>query len=250
VLTTSIILQTKDRGEADEFVVFLSKDLGRLSGIAKNAKRSRIRFAGHLEPLSLVELLVRMRRKDDLVWIDESQVLDGHLNLRNSIQKIAWARYFGELISVFVPEAHPEPPLFEFFKSFLNEMDASDPTPVQLIIEELRLLGILGYSPRFDACPICGEAIAPGEHAYFSVHSGGTCHGKCLTPADGITVNLSPGTLAVARRGLTLDRKAAARFRLHPQGLHELRTALSTFVRHLRGGQINSLVFMEKMQAP
>jgi len=250
VLTTSIILQTIDRGEADELVVFLSKDLGRSAGIAKNAKRSRIRFSGHLEPLSLVELLVRMRRKDDLVWIDESHVLDGRLNLRKSIHKIAWARYFGELISLFVPEAHPDAPLFEFFDNLLKEMDDSDLTPVQLMIEEVRLLGLLGYAPRFDACPACGKKIEPGEYAYFSVQAGGACHAKCVGANDEKSVQLSPGAVAVARRGPVLERKAAARLKLHDQGLKELRSALSNFVRYLRGGQINSLLFMEKMQLP
>jgi len=92
-----MILKKQDRGEADELVIFLSRELGWLRGVAKNAKKSRVRFGGHLEPFSLVDLTIRSRQKDTMVWIDESQALHGFLGIRSDIKKVAQAAYFFEL---------------------------------------------------------------------------------------------------------------------------------------------------------
>lgn len=246
-LIRAIILKKQDRGEADELVVFLSRDLGWLTGVAKNSKKSRIRFGGHLEPLSVVDLALRLRQKDNLVWIDESHVVCGFLNIRGDLSKVAWATYFLEIASVFLPEGHPDTDLFEFLIEFLNSMDSSHLNPVQLLLEEIRLLGYLGYAPRFDLCPVCGEQVVSGLDAVFSVSCGGACHYGCVPTSDDKALVISPSTMALARRGLALDREASNRLRLSKNGLAELRRALSAFVRFLRGAEINSLIFLEKM---
>jgi DNA repair protein RecO (recombination protein O) len=245
----SIILKKYDFGEADELVVFLSCELGWLRGIAKNAKKSRVRFGGHLEPLSLVDFVLRPRKKDDLVWIDESQVIQGFLRIRSDIGKVARAQYFLELCSVFLAEDHPDPVLFDFILTFLENLETGVPNPVRLLLEEIRLLGILGYAPRFDLCPACGKPLGRGQEAVFVAALGGACHRECVSGKETGNSLLSPNTLAIVRRGLEVGNEAAGRLRLNRSGLQELREALSAFVRYQRGAEINSLRFLEGIEA-
>jgi len=81
----------------------------------------------------------------------------------------------------------------------------------------------------------------------FSASLGGVCHAVCRQPYDRANLPLSPDTLAVVRRGLEVGREASNRLRLGRKGVEELRNALSAFVRHVRGEQIKSLVFLEIM---
>jgi DNA repair protein RecO (recombination protein O) len=243
----AIILKKRDRGEADELVVFLSRDLGWLTGVAKNAKKSRIRFGGHLEPLSVVDLVLRLRRNDNLVWIDQSQVVCGFLNIRTDLAKVSWAAYFLELASVFLPEGHPDPALFDCLTEILTTLDSSCPNPTQLLLEEIRLLGYLGYAPRFDICPLCGEQLALSSDSIFSPTNGAACHAGCVPTSDTRALVISPSSLAMIRRGMALEHEAANRLRLNKRGQHELRSSLSAFVRYLRGADINSLAFLEKI---
>ncbi|MGB6066622.1 MAG: DNA repair protein RecO [Desulfomonilaceae bacterium] len=244
-MAKSIILKKYDFGEADELVVFLSRELGWLRGIAKNAKRSRVRFGGHLEPLSLVDLTLRPRKRDDLVWIDESQVIQGFLLIRSDIVKVAHAQYFLELCSVFLPEDHPDPVLFDFILDFLKRLETALPNPVGLLLDEIRLLAMLGYGPRFDLCPACGKSFERGQGVLFVPRLGGACHPTCVGSEETGTAPLSPNTLAIVRRGLEVGSEVAGRLRLNRTGLHELRQALSSFVRYQRGGETNSLLFLE-----
>jgi len=248
-MVRSLILKKQDWGEADELVVFFSRDLGWLRGVAKNAKKSRVRFGGHLEPFSVVDFTLRTRKKDELVWIDESQVAQGFLGIRSDIYKVALAAYFLELASLFLPEDQPDPELFDFLIEFLQRLESEDTSPLLLLLDEIRLLGLLGYAPRFDVCPECGKSLERGEDAIFSPARGGACHPGCIGRDEERDLLLSPDTLAVVRKGMQVERPVAKRLRLSRNGIEELRLALSAFVRYLRGWEINSLVFLENLKA-
>jgi DNA repair protein RecO (recombination protein O) len=243
----SIILKKQPWGEADELALFLGRDLGWLTGVAKNARKSRVRFGGHLEPLALVDLTLRPRKRDNLVWIDDAQLVRGYTRIRTDLFRVAWCSYLLELSSVLLPEANPDLDVFDFLLQFLELMESSDPSVLHLLLEEIHLLGLLGYAPRFDVCLVCGKMLEPGQDALFSASKGGACHLSCLAAQTQAWVRLSPNTLAAVKRGLDAGPRVVERIRLGKKGQAELRQALSTFVRYLRGEDIRSLVFLEKM---
>src|SRR5258706_8618594 len=63
--TDALILRTYKLGESDRIVVFLTRDRGKKRGVAKNARQSRRRFGGALEPMTCgrVGYLERERRE-------------------------------------------------------------------------------------------------------------------------------------------------------------------------------------------
>jgi DNA repair protein RecO (recombination protein O) len=247
-LLSCLIFKKQHFGEADELVVFLSREMGWMTGIAKNSRKSRVRFAGNLETLSLVDLTVKIRKKDDRVWIEDSQVIRGFLPLRQSILKVGTASYFTELASLLLPEGQQDSDIFDFLVNFFSFLETYEPSPVNYLLHEIFLLRLLGYEPRFDSCAACGSALEPGRPAIFSIFSGGVCHPSCLKDGENIEISISPETLALVRRGLQIDIEAARRLRLHNRGIAELRVALSAFARHLAGREIKSLLFVEGLQ--
>ena len=52
VTADALILRTYRLGESDRIVVFLTRDRGKKRGVAKNARQSRRRFGGALEPMT------------------------------------------------------------------------------------------------------------------------------------------------------------------------------------------------------
>jgi DNA repair protein RecO (recombination protein O) len=57
--TPAIVLRGRPHGESDKIVTFLTKDWGKVTGIAKGAKRSQRRFVNVLEPFTHVQLRFR-----------------------------------------------------------------------------------------------------------------------------------------------------------------------------------------------
>ena len=66
----ALILRSYALGESDRIVVFLTRDRGKKRGVAKNARQSRRRFGGALEPLTCGRVTYVERERRELVRID------------------------------------------------------------------------------------------------------------------------------------------------------------------------------------
>lgn len=69
-VTEALILRTYRLGESDRLVVFLTRDRGKKRGVAKNARQSRRRFGGALEPMTYGRVSYGEREHRDLVRLD------------------------------------------------------------------------------------------------------------------------------------------------------------------------------------
>ena len=63
----ALILRTYRLGESDRIVVFLTRDRGKKRGVAKNARQSRKRFGGALEPMTCGRVGYMEKERRELV---------------------------------------------------------------------------------------------------------------------------------------------------------------------------------------
>ena len=66
----ALILRTYSLGESDRIVVFLTRDRGKKRGVAKNARQSRRRFGGALEPMTCGRVAYFEKERRDLVSLN------------------------------------------------------------------------------------------------------------------------------------------------------------------------------------
>ncbi len=72
VLTSeAVVLRTWPVHEADLIVSFFTRDYGRMRGVAKAALKSRKRFGGALEPMTLARAWFAERPRQELVRLDQ-----------------------------------------------------------------------------------------------------------------------------------------------------------------------------------
>src|ERR1051326_6329934 len=95
--TEAIVLRAMPYGESDKIVSFLTETHGKISGIAKGAKRSRKRFANSLEPLSLVEVRFQERPQSSLVFLLSAELRSAFKTLTSNLEAIAAASYVIEI---------------------------------------------------------------------------------------------------------------------------------------------------------
>ncbi len=72
----AIVLRSFPLGESDRLVSFLSRDHGRLRGVASGARRTKSRFGSTLEPLSYVRIWFYQRETRDLVRISQTDLIE------------------------------------------------------------------------------------------------------------------------------------------------------------------------------
>jgi DNA repair protein RecO (recombination protein O) len=161
----ALILRTYRLGESDRIVVFLTRDRGKKRGVAKNARQSRRRFGGALEPMTYGRVSYLEREHRDLVLLHYVEPTRSPLGATNA-EALKYMGYFAELIDEWAPDADPSETLFRLGASIVDALVAGAPAaPVARYFEYwlLRLQGV--YQPPPD---LSGEARAFLEAARVS----------------------------------------------------------------------------------
>ena len=143
----ALILRTYKLGESDRIVVFLTRDRGKKRGVAKNARQSRRRFGGALEPLTCGRVGYVERERRELVRLEYVEAVRSPLSAVDGAA-LGYASYFAELIDEWAQEADPNEPLFRLGASMVDAMAQGVPIePLARYFEYwlLRLQGV--YQP-------------------------------------------------------------------------------------------------------
>ena len=149
----ALILRSYKLGESDRIVVFLTRDRGKKRGVAKNARQSRRRFGGALEPLTCGRVGYLERERRDLVRLDYVELTRSPLSAVDG-EALGYAGYFAELIVEWAPEADPNEPLFRLGASMVEAMARG--VPIERLARYfeywlLRLQGVYESGPGLSA---------------------------------------------------------------------------------------------------
>jgi DNA repair protein RecO (recombination protein O) len=150
--TDALILRTYKLGESDRIVVFLTRERGKKRGVAKNARQSRRRFGGALEPMTYGRVGYVERERRDLVRLDYVEVLRSPLSVVDG-EALGYVSYFAELIDEWAQEADPNETLFRLGVSVVDAMAKGVPIePLARYFEFwlLRLQGVYEVDARLS----------------------------------------------------------------------------------------------------
>ncbi len=251
--TPAIVLTVRDYGEADLVVTFLTPTQGRLTGMAKHAKKSRRRFAHCLEPLSRVNFFLSPRR-GELEFLQKGELVRSYPGLRRDLLRLGAAAALAELAGELAgpPEAYGE--IFATLEEVLGLLEEGYPPDSVLPVFLLRLLGLGGYGPRLQLCLNCGRE--PEPPLYFSVSRGGVLCGGCSQGgrgggqgAPGPLLPLSLGALKLLRLAQDLPRDKLSRLRFPALQRRQSLAIFKAFLRYHLGRDLKSWSFWERVAA-
>src|SRR6201988_3951945 len=117
----ALILRTYALGESDRIVVFLTRDRGKKRGVAKNARQSRRRFGGPLEPMTCGRVTYRERERRDLVFLQDVAPTRSPLAAIDG-EALGYVGYFAELIDEWAQEADPNETVFRLGASMVDAL--------------------------------------------------------------------------------------------------------------------------------
>jgi DNA repair protein RecO (recombination protein O) len=244
--TSAIVLRTWPIGESDRVVSFLTENHGKLTGIAKGAKRSRKRFANSLEPFSLVTLRFQERPHTSLAFILTCELDHAYTRLAGSLEKIAYASYFVEITDGLIGEREENRLIFDHLRESLICLEKEEISPVSVTAFELRLLKLAGYQPVFESCGRCGVARwqLSARTWHFSPRDGGVLCTSCAGLRKEI-FPLSPQALDLLT-AVQNERRTPDDVCCTPSVLNEIRSVLFRFVQLQLNKQIKSASFLHE----
>ncbi len=178
----ALVLRTVAYGDADVIVHLLVANKGRVAAFARGARKSTRRFAGALEPFSLIEAVLAERRSAELWGLHDASVLEGHAGLRDDLARLAHAGYAAELLHELTHAGQAAEAHFALLSDFLARVSAGAATSARLRALELGALEAAGLTPELSCCARCGGPVLPGRAA-FDPAAGGLCCTRCAAPS-------------------------------------------------------------------
>ena len=243
-MTLALVLRTRPFGESDKIVSFLTQDLGKITGIAKGAKRSRRRFMNSLEPFSLVNLHFQDHPNRSLAFIVAAELLVGFKQLVTNLVKISYASYMVEITEGLIAEREENHLVFKHLRDGLSYLEENEPSLRFLTSFELILLRLTGYQPFLDSCKRCGNdchRTAARWHVSFS--DGGILCDSC---AHTIKQTFLYSAAAVeVLKGLQAGHNSVMFPRLLPASvISEIRSLSMQFIQYHMDREIKSAPFL------
>lgn len=228
-VTPAVVVRTRAFGESDKIVTFLTRDLGKIAGIAKGARRSKRRFVNVLEPFTHVDVTLRLRPGYDLAFVNACVLRDAPISLARDLMKFAYASYVLELTDRMVREREAGPETYELVRDAIALLEHGEAEPGVLRAFELHLLRLTGYEPELDRCRRCATAVSAGTTMYVHPARGGVLCARCR--GEGRAYQASPLVLErlIAFQRTRFDERDTERFRLAPGMAAEARALVRCF---------------------
>jgi DNA repair protein RecO (recombination protein O) len=191
--TSAIVLRQRRLGEADQIVTLLTPHRGKIDTVAKGLLRSRSKMAGHLQPMTLVEVVLAQGRNMDVVT--QAQGVDAFGGIRGDLDRLSAAMYFLELVDRFTVEHADAGPLYQLLHAALVRLARGDGQQVVTRVFELALLDASGFRPEWFTCLGCGAEVDASVASWSPVEGGvfcPACAGRhaSVAPLDGTVLRV------------------------------------------------------------
>jgi DNA repair protein RecO (recombination protein O) len=201
----AIVLRARDYAESDRIVTLLTRDHGKLSGIAKGVKASRVRFERKLEPFSHVMVHFRRRPHGELVFITRAEAAElAQFRLDDDLGKFALGSYMVELCDALTSEEAEASEAYRILADALAALARVSADAALRQAFELKILRWAGFGLEFGRCRVCGNPPLESDAAvHFVVARGGIVCARCRPV-------IAEGAIrVVARSAAALDRLGA-----------------------------------------
>lgn len=243
--TTAIVLRAVSYGEADKVVTLFGRTTGRVSALARGARKSQRRFAGGLGMGSVGEISVRERAGAELLTLESFDVTASHASFGSDVARMAHAAYVSELVSKLCAPRQVELAVYDWLALVLELLDRDGASAERLRVFELGLLGRLGYGPMVESCAACGgdrSGPPPVDYRWDPDRGGAVC---AACGRSGRPLRPEVRAQLVRLAGLPLPQATAER--LAPDINRACREALLEIVKHHITGPLHSLDFIAKL---
>lgn len=168
-----IVLKSINYGESDKIVHIFTRELGKISCIAKGVRKSKKRDVN-------VDLFThsyfQVYRGRGLYGVNQSERIDSNFEIRENIDKLSYASLVAEIADAGIPEEEENERLFELLAKTLKLIGGGSVEPRRLLVSyELKFISFTGYKPELKRCAGCGSEELSEIDRFSNVAGGVLC---------------------------------------------------------------------------
>lgn len=140
----------------DRIITLLTRELGKISVIAKGVRKSSSKRLGHVELFNQIEAVVYKGKGLDILGETSLKTFFSlpDLNHKNKLSKIISAYQLTELVDAFLPENQANEQIYDWLVESFNHLHIKQHSTQLTDAFKLRLLQNLGYWPLSENAPV------------------------------------------------------------------------------------------------
>ncbi|WP_438433363.1 DNA repair protein RecO [Gorillibacterium sp. sgz500922] len=238
-----IVVRSMDYGEGHRILSLLTDRMGKISVMARGAKKVKSRLAAVTQPFTYGEYVIFFG-SGQMGTLNQGETIEPHRALREDLHKAAYSAYLAELVERLTPEREPNGGLFEQVKAALSAIEEDKDPAIILAVMEMKMLALSGYLPQLDECVSCGSD--QGEMA-LSVLQGGILCPRCHSK-DPAALKPSGKALRLMRMFQRMDLRRLGSTEVSADTKAEIREAMRTFMDYHMGTKWKSRDFLDQME--
>lgn len=188
--TKAIVLRTRRMGETSKLVTLYTEQYGKISVVAKGARRPKSKFGAGLEVMTEIQAVCYVRDDRDLHTLSDCEVIRTFPLLLQDIQKMAYGSGACEMVDRLTIDGEPAERLYQCLIGALGgfeEVEAAQNEPL-FWYYQLRVADALGYRPELSCCANCASGLDIPQWLQFSPALGGaicpSCNRQAATPYE------------------------------------------------------------------
>ena len=230
--TTAIVLRTIEFSETSLIVTLLTREFGRVSAIAKGARRPKGPFEGALDLLAVCRVVVLRKSSDSLDLLTEAKLHRRFRGGERSLERVYGGYYLAEMLRLLTDDHDPHPDVYDLTIRVMQQIDGKGEVASSLAFFDAQLLRMLGHAPGTDQCTDCGGEVTSQGRLAFSLSAGGLVCNSCRS-RQRQTVSVRQAVIDEIKRLQFSDTDLPTNI---PAGLYsELRTILNRYIQTVVG---------------
>jgi DNA repair protein RecO (recombination protein O) len=238
----AVVIRSMDYGEGNKIITLYTKQWGKVSVMARGAKKMKSRHSAITQLFTYGEYTYY--KTGSMGNLNYGEIINSHHLLHENIHKTAYAAYILEMIDRMLIEQEGSSYLFEQLIAALDAIaDDKDPQVITHLFE-MKMLRFAGYTPILDQCVSCEASC---DQPLLSIEMGGLLCDKCRQN-DKPTVQFSARTLKLLRLFQQMDLKRLGKIEVSDESKSELKQCMRKFMDTHVSGFWKSRNFLDQME--
>ena len=155
----AIVIRVVEFSESSCVVTLFTRDFGKISALAKGARRPKSPFEAALDLLAVCRVVFLRKSSDALDLLTEAKLERRFRSATRDLSRLYAGYYVAELLRDLTENGDPHPDLFQAADDTLARLDSDGDVAAEVLRFELTALRVLGHLPSLDDCVGCGEIV-------------------------------------------------------------------------------------------
>lgn len=180
--TEAIVLRVVSWSETSVIVTLFSREHGKISALAKGARRPKSPFEAALDLLCRCRIVFLPKSGDVLDLLTEAKLVRRFRNRSKRLLNLYAAYYVAELLRELTDHEDPVPLLYDLADETLRLLEENDCQADAVLLRfELQMLRMLGHQPSMGRCVGCDQLMSENAPIYFGVLVSGVLCERCVS---------------------------------------------------------------------